>query len=611
MPASFPDQTARPASPRHARFGWGGLALAAALACGNAVAQTSPSSDLDRAVAAKTEVENSSLDATLFYQLLIGEMELRAGAPGSAFELILDAARKEKDEQLFKRATDIALQARAGDQAVVAARAWRATVPDSLDAHRYLIQLLVALNKPTETAEPLKSLLQLTPAGERTPLINSLPRFYATAADRKAVPPLLEQVLEPYRSNPVTRIAVLQALAGSWLAAEEPAKALDLARQAQQLEPASDAPALLALQMLPGTPAAEELVLAHLKARPDNSGLRMLYARVLSGAQRYVEAIAQLETVTRTDPKRGSPWLTLGALQLELKQSKAATESLKQFLAVTEADGSAASTEPRDDDEPSTVEQARTQAWLMLAQSAEQQGDFKAAESWLSKVDNPQRLLDVQQRRASLLARQGKVKEARALISQLPERDAEAARAKVFAEAQLLREAKLWKDAFEVLGRGLDRFANDTDLMYEQSMLAEKLNRLDEMERLLRKVIELKPDHHHAYNALGYSLAERKVRLPEAKQLIQKALTLAPGDPFITDSLGWVEYRLGNTQEALRLLREAYKSRPDTEIGAHLGEVLWVSGQTDEARRIWREARGRDAANDVLRETLARLRADL
>jgi Flp pilus assembly protein TadD len=142
-------------------------------------------------------------------------------------------------------------------------------------------------------------------------------------------------------------------------------------------------------------------------------------------------------------------------------------------------------------------------------------------------------------------------------------------------------------------------------------MMAEKLSRIDEMERVLRQVIELKPEHHHAYNALGYSLADRGQRLPEARSLIKKALDLAPGDPFITDSLGWVEFRLGNREEALRLLRQAYGSRPDPEIAAHLGEVLWASGARDEARRIWREGRERDTANEVLRETLARLQVKL
>ena len=169
----------------------------------------------------------------------------------------------------------------------------------------------------------------------------------------------------------------------------------------------------------------------------------------------------------------------------------------------------------------------------------------------------------------------------------------------------------MWAEAGQVLAQASRTFPNDTDLLYEEAMLYEKMDRVDEMERLLRRVIELKADHPHAYNALGYSLADRNLRLPEARTLIQKALELSPGDPSITDSLGWVEYRLGNHEEALRHLRRAYQARPDPEIAAHLGEVLWASGQRDEARKVWREGRSRDAQNDVLRETLARLRVDL
>jgi tetratricopeptide (TPR) repeat protein len=267
--------------------------------------------------------------------------------------------------------------------------------------------------------------------------------------------------------------------------------------------------------------------------------------------------------------------------------------------------------EEDDDNDPSTPDLGSTQAYLLLSQAAEQQKDYAGAEAWLAKVNSPQRALDVQARRASLLAKQGKLKEARELIRRTPEKTAEDSRAKLLAEAQLLRDAKQWSEANTVLASANQKFPDDADLLYEQSMMAEKLNRMDEMERLLRKVIELKPDHHHAYNALGYSLAERNQRLPEALGLIKKALDLAPGEPFITDSLGWVEYRMGNRDEALRLLQQAYKSRPDVEIGAHLGEVLWMSGQRDEARRVLRDARNKDNANDVLKETLARLRVDL
>jgi len=137
---------------------------------------------------------------------------------------------------------------------------------------------------------------------------------------------------------------------------------------------------------------------------------------------------------------------------------------------------------------------------------------------------------------------------------------------------------------------------------------AEKMGDMGEMERLLRQVIGLKPDYHHAYNALGYSFAERNIRLPEARQLVQKALEIAPGDPFISDSLGWVEFRMGNRSEALRILDTAYKARPDAEIAAHLGEVLWTLGQRERAQAVWKEGLMLNAENETLQETLKRLR---
>jgi tetratricopeptide (TPR) repeat protein len=263
------------------------------------------------------------------------------------------------------------------------------------------------------------------------------------------------------------------------------------------------------------------------------------------------------------------------------------------------------------DDTVDSPEDGLTQAYLLLAQAAEQRNDYPGAESWLRKVDNPQRALEVQTRRASLLAKQGRMAEARELIRKVPERTPEDARAKYLAEAQMLRDNKDWKGANDVLAQANQRFPNDVDMLYEQSMMEEKIGQHDEMERLLRRVIELKPDHHHAYNALGYSLAERNIRLPEARDLIRKALDLQPGEPFITDSLGWVEYRMGDLDNSIVHLRQAYKSRPDTEIAAHLGEVLWAAGQKDEARKVWSEGRDKDSGNDVLKETLARLRVDL
>ena len=563
----------------------------------------------------KAPVENSSIDRQLFYQLLIGEIQQREGEPGEAYQIILDAARRNPDDQLFRRATDIAVQARAGDQALVAVRAWRQTLPDSLEALRYQIQLLIALNRIGETLEPLQALLRLTPTPQRIALITSLPRSYARAPDRAAAATLIEQALQPSIDAPATQVPARVAVGRAWLAAGDPAKALAQAQRAFQLDPSGEAPAALALEFPATDKAAETIVLDHLKTKPDSNAVRLLYVRSLLNAQRFADAAPQLETLTRNAPDMAQAWLTLGALHLQLREPAPATVALQKYIALVQAQGPAtrpaAADSDDDEDAPQTQDDALSRGWLLLSQAAEQQGDIRGAEAWLAKIDSPQRVLEVQTRRASLLAREGKLAQARELIRRAPERSPADARAKVMAEAQVMRDAKQWNEAAKVLAQGNLKYPDDVDLLYEQSMMYEKLNKLDDMERLLRKVIELKPDHQHAYNALGYSLAERNVRLPEARTLIKKALELSPGEPSITDSLGWVEYRLGNHAEAVRLLRDAYRSQPDAEIAAHLGEVLWVSGQPEEARRIWREARGRDAANDVLRETLARLRVDL
>ena len=555
---------------------------------------------------------NSDLNAPLFYQLLIGEIELREGAAGTAYDLILDAARKKRDEQLFRRATEIALQARAGDQALVAVTAWRSALPQSLEALRYQVQLLVALNRLSDTVEPLQALINQSPAADRPVLIAVTPRLYARAADKKAAATALDAALSDFAKAPATSVPAKVAMGRGWLAAQDPARALALAEQAHREDPAAEGPALLAIELMPSTAAAEAIVQGYLAARPGNNAIRSFYARALTSAQRHGDAIVQLQIVVRNEPATPLPWLTLGALYLELRQSREATAALERYvqLASVATQPSAAEASGDDDDE-SPPAAGLTQAYLMLAQAAELEQDFPAAERWLAMIDSTQQALEFQMRRASLLARQGRMAEARELIRKTPEKSAEDARAKLLAEAQILREAKLWTEAYAVLDAANARFPDDADLLYEQSMVAEKLDRMDDMERLLRRVIALKPDHHHAYNALGYSLAERNLRLEEARALIRKALELKPGEPFITDSLGWVEYRLGNREEAARLLRQAYQSRPDVEIGAHLGEVLWVSGQRDEARHVLREARSRDAANDVLVETLARLQVDL
>ena len=561
---------------------------------------------------------NSGMDDRLLYQLLIGELALTQGDAGTAYDWLLDAARRTRDDGLFRRSVDIALQARAGDKALTAARAWRLARPESLDALRLQMQILMVLNRPSEVTEPLRSLLEQSPASDRAGLISALPRFLQRANDPRVVATLMEDVLKPYQDTLDLRIPARVALGRAWLEAKDLDRALALTQQAHAMEASAAGPALLAMQLMAERPQAEATVLSYLSGASAEPAVRKVFARQLMASQRYGDAVTQLERATRAQPDDAEGFLTLGAVQLELKHRKEGEAALLRYIELAQRPvqaRAAPSAESEGDDsgdgEAPRPDQGLVQAWLMLAQSAEQVGDFKAAEGWLAKIEDPQRALEVQSRRATILARQGRVSQARELIRSTPERQPTDARAKLMAEASVLREVKRWKEAYEVLADASKRFQDDADLLYEQAMVAEKLDRMDDMERLLRRVIAIKPDNAHAHNALGYSLADRKMRLPEARQLVQRALELSPGDPFITDSLGWIEYRLGNGEEAVRLLRQAYAARPDTEIGAHLGEVLWSLGQRDEARRVWRESKGRDASNDVLRETLARLRVDL
>jgi len=252
-----------------------------------------------------------------------------------------------------------------------------------------------------------------------------------------------------------------------------------------------------------------------------------------------------------------------------------------------------------------------SQAYLMLSQIAVKQKNPTESEAWLSKIEEPEAVTQVQIQRANLLASRGEVAKARAMLAELPESTPQAKRTKLQAELKLLRDYKMYEASYQLLSKASKAEPQDVDLRYELAMIAEKLNRMDEVEKLLRGVIADKPDFEHAYNALGYALADRNMRLPEARELIVKALEFSPEDPMITDSLGWVEFRMGNKQAALAILQRAYETKNDTEIGTHLGEVYWSLGQKDKAISIWRESAKQDSKNEMLLQTLKRLKVKL
>lgn len=559
---------------------------------------------LAEAKAAQESALLSVLDSTLFYEVLLGEMTAQEGDAAAGFSLLLDAARKTGDAQLYQRATDIALQARSGDAALQAAVAWKQAQPASREANRYVLQILIALNRIADTLEPLKTEIRMAPDAERIAVLASVPRAYARATDRKLASSVVESALADYLASPATASMAWTTAGRMRLGADDKEGALEAAKRGQAADPRAEGPVVVALELIdPKLPQAEALVKSYLDSKDSATQvlpeIRMAYARVLIDAQRYAEATAQLQIVTREKPDAPDGWLVLGTLQLQDNQLALAQVSLERYVAL-------ALKAPQPEQSPNLA-----QAYLSLAQLAEKRKDYAAAENWLGKIENPAALAQAQTRRASILASQGKLDEGRRLIHSLPERSPQEARLKLNAEVGLLREVKQYRQAHQLLAQALVKTPEDTDLLYEQSMLAEKLGLLDEMERLLRQVIQLKPDYHHAYNALGYSLADRNVRLPEARELVLKAVAFAPADPFIKDSLGWVEFRLGNKAEAMQILEAAYKAKPDAEIAAHFGEVLWSMGQRDRAVAIWKEGRLMNPDNETLLETLKRLKVKL
>lgn len=575
------------------------FAAAVAVAAQSAWAQQ-PSSVARATTGGPAAASNPALDAELFYEIFLGEVSARTGDPGAGYAFMLEAARRSADGQLYQRAADIALQARSGEYALAAARAWKEALPQSREANRYVLQILVALNRIGETPDLLRQELAQSPPRAKAASLSALPQMYGRASDKALAARVVEQALADELTNPATGPAAWVALGRLRLAAGDKGGALNAGRKAQDLDNASEDAARLALELLDeNVPEAEPIVIQALAKQPVPE-LRMAYARVLLGLQRYPDAGYQLAAVTREKPDLAEAWLAVATLQFQDNRLPAAETSLQRFIDLASVNTDA-----------EVRQKSLTQAYLLYAQIAEKKKDFTAAEAWLGRIDNADEVFGAQMRRASLLARQGKLTQARALLRNLPGTSPENQRMKLSAEVQLLREQRLYKEAYQVQVEMVALAPDDAELVYDQAMLAEKMGKPDTMEQLLRQVIARQPQYHHAYNALGYSLADRGVRLAEAKQLIMKALEFAPNDPFIMDSLGWVEFRLGNKADAKRLLETAYKARPDVEIAAHLGEVLWNLGDKEGATRVWKEGQRISPDNDILKETLKRLGAGL
>ncbi|MBG7622471.1 tetratricopeptide repeat protein [Herbaspirillum sp. AP02] len=554
-----------------------------------------------KAPKAKVQPQEDALPALelsedILYKVLTAEIAFQRGQWQSAYVTMLAAAQQTRDPRLAKRAAEMAVAARQAGEALVAVRLWTELAPHSDEALQNYLGLIM-LSDSVDEIEPLltQRLADAAPQA-RGPMILQIQRLLSRAKDKQASFTILQNITKPYGDLMETHLALAQGA----FSIGDGVQAQREARAALKIKPDSELAVLTAAQVASDNKDATKLVTDFLRKYPDAREVRVAYARSLVEQKDYKQARSQFETLLKEDGEDATTLFALGVLSAQTDQLKDAEYYLQRYLQVLSA-------QPEDDRDPS-------QALLLLSRIAEERRDLDSALRYLDQAEpGSEGYVNIQVRRAQLLARKADIEGARKALEQAQAESANDGEQLqlLLAESSLLRDANRNQEAADVLKGGLERFPNNTDLLYDYSMVLEKLGKYDEMEKSLRRVMQLAPGNQHAYNALGYSLADRNVRLPEALELIQKAADLAPEDAFIADSLGWVLFRMGRAEQAETQMRRAYGLRPDVEIGVHLGEVLWTNGKQDEARKVWREAALKEPNNEVLKSTLARLNVKL
>ena len=536
------------------------------------------------ALAQTKQVPSLDLNEPMLYEYLLGEIALQRGDNGLAAQTFLDLAKRTRDPRVARRAVEIANQARMPALALEAARMWHELEPTSSQALQVVAALLVAAKRVDQALPFLEKLLATEGVNLESGFMQ-LNRLLAANPDKAANARVVRQLAAKHPQLPQAHFAVAQANA----AAGDEAAAVAAVRRAAALRPDWELAALLEAQIVQKrSPAEAAKVLGDfVNKNPDSREARLNYARALVLDKRLPEARKQLEALLAANPGNTEVVYAVGLLAFQLKDYEVAEQSMKRLLTMNYRDANGVR--------------------YLLGQIAEEQKQWPQAVQWYERITEGDQLIPARMRAAGAIAKQGRLDEARGFLRRAAAENPDEAAQLTVAEAQLLREANRNQDAFQLLGEALKKEPDQPELLYDYALTAEKLERYDVLEANLRKLIEVRPDHAHAYNALGYSFAERNMRLSEARKLIERALEISPDDYFIIDSLGWVLYREGDLKGAAEQLRRAYNGRPDAEIGAHLGEVLWVMGERDEARRIWQESLKSSPDNETLRKTIKRL----
>ena len=531
--------------------------------------------------ASKTEsVPQTTLTGEFVYKYLIGEIAGQRGQFDLASALFLDLAKTSQDSRLAERAAKTAAMGNVGRTALDAANLWSQLDPSSTEAHQALTQMLINTGKLNEAKPHLKHLL----ANEegRANGFMFLNPLLSRQQNKPAVLALVQELARDYPDLPEAHFAIAHA---AWNAGNTDPSLNEL-NQANKLRPGWEMAALMQGQVLLGKSPEQAVAFyrGFLAKHAEANEVRLALARILASQQQF--DAAKDEFIKLIAASNGNPeiMVVVGLLSLQANELPDAEKYFKEALEKGLKD--------------------KGQAYIYLGQIAEKKQNDDEALQWYNKVAPGEvRYVDAQLGVANIIARRDGIDAAIQSLENLPDLTDTQRASVIHAQANVLTQAKRYQDAYTRLEGAINTLPSSPDLIYDFAMAAERVDKLDVMERELRKLIKIQPEFAQAYNALGYSLADRNTRLNEAKTLIEKAHALSPDDHYIMDSMGWVYYRLGNLDKALEYLSQAYNKQSDPEIAAHLGEVLWKKGRRDEAVKTWEAALSAFPENEVLIST--------
>ncbi|HTN94809.1 MAG TPA: tetratricopeptide repeat protein [Gallionella sp.] len=520
---------------------------------------------------------NVELSSDLLYEYLISEIAAQRGDDTLAVEGSLDLAKKTRDPRLAMRAAHIALQFGQIDGAIEALRVWRETDPASLMARRMLASVLLRSGKLDEASVEFTGLLKADDSHSAQTFVQ-IYQMLAPYPDRVAALKMMRELAQPYPRVAEAHWGIAQLAKASG----NTELALDEAKQARNLRPDWDMAVSLEAALLQKSAPQQglDVLRDYLSEHPEAHEIRLQYARALVDQKQYKLARDEFQRMADENPDNADFAYAVALISLQMNDLKSAEIQLKQLLDKGKKD-------------PDTVQ-------FYLGQLSEAKKNEDEAISYYRQVKDGEYLFPAQIRIAYLLSKRGQLAEALQVLQQARTADDQQRAQLAMVEAQLLREANQFDQAYKVLSQALEKQPDHVDLLYETAMMADKIGKQDVFEQLMRKLIKIKPDHAQAYNALGYDLLERNERIPEAMQLVEKALQLAPDDAAIMDSVGWGYYRSGKLDESVKMLRRAYANNANPEIAAHLGEVLWMRGDKAEAKKIWKESLKENFGNEQL-----------